>query len=110
MYGVLKLAFFGAALLTGMALAAQAQSASASPPGDGVLKQSVQPHPFGPKPGGAKSWKQQRYQAPADCATNPAYHPYSMHGKGPQIDDAPWFGSAPQSVAHPASSGIIQGL
>jgi hypothetical protein len=83
MYGVLKPAFLGAALLTGMALAAQAQSASASPPGDGVLKQLVQPHPFGPKPAGAKSWKQQRYQR------TPHITPIRCMAKGPQIDNAP---------------------
>ena len=50
MYGVLKPAFFGAALLTGMALAAQAQSASASPPGDGVLNSRCNRTPLGQSP------------------------------------------------------------
>jgi hypothetical protein len=42
-------------------------------------------HLFGPKLGGAKLWKQQRYQAPADYATNAKWHPHSEPGRiGPK--------------------------
>src|SRR5215831_1417481 len=94
MSGLLKSTVLGAVLLTGMALAAQAQSVSASPPAGGAPQQSVKPHPFGPKPSGSHTWKQERYQNPADYATNRAYHPYSVHGMGQS--QSPWFGTAPQ--------------
>jgi len=75
--GLVKSTVLGAALLIGMTLAAQAQFVSpASAP---------TAHPFGPKPGSAKLWKQQRYQPPADYATNPKWHPYSEPGRiGPK--------------------------
>jgi hypothetical protein len=108
MYGLLKSAVLGAALLTGMAVAAQAQSVSATPPAGAAPQQSVNPHPYGPKPGGGKAWKQEHYQNPPDYATNRAFHPYSMHGMGPQTD-TPFFGSTPKGgVAQPASSGNAQ--
>ena len=107
MSGLLKSTVLGAVLLTGMALAAQAQSVSASPPASGVPQQ-MKPHPFGPKPSGSHTWKQTHYQNPADYATNPAYHPYSMGGVGQS--QGPYFGSAPQGgVGQPASSGSSQG-
>src|SRR5262249_50002996 len=53
MRGLLKSTALGAVLLTGMVLAAQAQSVSASPPAGGAPQQSVKPHPFGPKPSGS---------------------------------------------------------
>ena len=85
MYGVLKSAVLGAALLTGVAVAAQAQSVSAAAPAGGVPQQSAQMHPFGPKPGGAKQWKQQHYVPPADYATSRTAHPYSEPGRiGPR--------------------------
>jgi hypothetical protein len=75
--GLVKSTVLGAALLTGIALAAQAQSVSPAP--------AQMAHPFGPKPGGAKLWKQQRYQPPADYGTNPKWHPYSEPGRiGPK--------------------------
>ena len=136
MSGLLKSTVLGAVLLTGMALAAQAQSVSASPPASGAPQQSanshpfgpkpsgshmwkqeryqnpadyvVNPHPFGPKPSGSHMWRQERYQNPADYATNRAYHPYSMSGVGQS--QGPYFGSAPQGgVAQPASAGSPQG-
>ena len=107
MSGLLKSTVFGAVLLTGMALAAQAQSVSAAPPASGAPQQSVNPHPFGPKPSGSHIWKQEHYRNPADYATNRAYHPYSMSGVGQS--QGPYFGSAPQGVAQPASSGSPQG-
>jgi len=85
MCGVLKSAALGVALLTGMAVAAQAQAVSGSAPAGGVPQQSAQMHPFGPKPGGTKQWKQQHYVPPADYATNRAAHPYSEPGRiGPR--------------------------
>jgi hypothetical protein len=108
MYGVWKSAVLGAVLLTGTALAAQAQSVSASPPAGAAPQQSVTSHPYGPKPGGSKAWKQEHYRNPADYATNRAYHPYSMHGMGPQTD-TPFFGTQPQGVARPASTANTQG-
>jgi hypothetical protein len=78
MWGLVKSTVLGAALLTGMTLAAQAQSVSA--PGGGSA-QVAPAHPFGPKPGGSKLWKQERYQAPADYATRTAMHPYSEPGR-----------------------------
>ena len=108
MSGLLKSTALGAVLLTGMALAAQAQSVSASPPASGAPQQ-MKPHPFGPKPSGSHIWKQEHYQNPADYATNRAFHPYSMKGVGQS--QGPYFGSAPQGgVAQPASSGSTQGL
>jgi hypothetical protein len=83
MGGLVKSTVLGAALLTGMALAAQAQSVSLSPAAIGTPAQMA--HPFGPKPGGAKLWKQQRYQSPADYETNAKWHPYSEPGRiGPK--------------------------
>jgi hypothetical protein len=83
MRGLLKAAVLGAALLTGMALAAQAQSVSPSPAAGGTPAHLVRP--FGPKPGGTKQWKQERYQPPADYATNVKWHPYSEPGRiGPK--------------------------
>jgi hypothetical protein len=85
MCGLLKSTVFGAALLTGVALAAQAQSVSVSPPARGAPQQLAQAHPFGPKPNGSNTWRQQRYQPPADYATNLAAHPYSEPGRiGPK--------------------------
>src|SRR5215472_11843527 len=85
MHGVLKSTVLGAALLIGMALAAQAQSVSASHPVGGARPQLAQAHPFGPKPSGSNAWRQQRYQPPADYATNLAAHPYSDPGRiGPK--------------------------
>jgi hypothetical protein len=85
MCGLLKSTVLGAALLTGVALAAQAQSVSASPPAAGAPPQLAQAHPFGPKPSGSNAWRQQRYQPPADYATNLAAHPYSDPGRiGPK--------------------------
>ena len=108
MSGLLKSTVLGAVLLTGMALGAQAQSVSASPPAGGAPQPSVNPHPFGPKPSGSHAWKAEHYQNPADYATNRAYHPYSMSGVGQS--QGPYFGSAPQGgVAQPASSGSTQG-
>jgi len=83
MGGLVKSMVLGAALLTGMALAAQAQSVSPSPSAGGTP--AAVAHPFGPKPGGAKLWKQQRYQPPADYAANAKWHPYSEPGRiGPK--------------------------
>ena len=83
MGGLVKSTVLGAALLTAMALAAQAQSVSPSPAAGGTPVQVA--HPFGPKPGAAKLWKQQRYQPPADYGTNPKWHPYSEPGRiGPK--------------------------
>ena len=108
MSGLLKSTVLGAVLLTGMALAAQAQSVSASPPASGAPQQSANSHPFGPKPSGSHAWKAEHYQNPADYATNRAYHPYSMGGMGQS--QGPYFGSTPQGgVAQPASSGSTQG-
>jgi hypothetical protein len=108
MYALLKSAVLGAALLTGMALAAQAQTTSASPPAGAAPQETVRPAPYGPKPGGSKAWKQEHYQNPADYATNRAYHPYSMHGMGPQTD-SPFFGAAPRgSAAQPTVTGNAQ--
>jgi hypothetical protein len=85
MCDVLKSVVLGAALLTGVAVAAQAQTVSAAAPAGGVPQQSAQMHQFGPKPGGGKVWKQQHYEPPADYATNPAAHPYSEPGRiGPR--------------------------
>jgi hypothetical protein len=104
MCGLLKSAVLGAVLLTGTALAAQAQSVTAAPPAGGASVQSVQSHPNGPKPGGGSAWKEQRAQLPADYKTNPRYHPYSTHGMGPQAD-TPWTGAPPQSgKASPATA------
>jgi hypothetical protein len=82
MNGLLNSTVLGAVLLTGMALAARAQSVSASPPASGAPQQLVNPHPFGPKPSGSHMWKQEHYRNPADYATNRAFHPYSMSGVG----------------------------
>jgi hypothetical protein len=106
MGGLVKSTVLGAALLTAMALAAQAQSVSPSPAAGGTPVQVA--HPFGPKPSGGHTWKQEHYQNPADYATNRAYHPYSMGGVGQS--QGPYFGSAPRGgVAQPASSGSTQG-
>src|SRR5271169_4719754 len=108
MGGLLKSTVLGAMLLTGMALAAPAQSVSASPPAGGAPQQPVNLHPFGPKPSGSHTWKQEHYQNPADYVTNRAYHPYSMGGVGQS--QGPYFGSTPQgAVAQPASSKSTQG-
>jgi hypothetical protein len=104
MYDVLEAAVLGGALPTGIGLTAQAQSVS----GSGVPQQSVPSHPFGPKPSGSNNWKQERYQPPADYATNRAYHRYSMLGMGPRID-SPYFGSSPKSAAHQTAPGNAQG-
>jgi hypothetical protein len=107
MSGLLKSTVLGAVLLTGMALAAQAQSVSASPPAGGAPQQPVNPHPFGPKPSGSHAWKQEHYQNPPDYATNRAFHPYSMGSVGQT--QGPYFGSAPPgAVARPAPSGSTQ--
>jgi hypothetical protein len=94
MRGLLKSTVLGAVFLTGMALAAQAQSVSASPPAGGARQQSVTSHPFGPKPSGSHAWKQEHYQNPADYATNRAYDPYSMGGvsqsQGPYFTSVRW--------------------
>ena len=83
MGGLVKSTVLGAALLTAMALAAQAQSVSPSPAAGGTPAQVA--HPFGPKPSGSNAWRQQRYQPPADYATNLAAHPYSEPGRiGPK--------------------------
>ena len=83
MGGLVKSTVLGAALLTGMALAAQAQSISPPPAAGGTP--ALVAHPFGPKPGAAKLWKQQRYQPPADYAANAKWHPYSEPGRiGPK--------------------------
>jgi hypothetical protein len=108
MNGLLKSTALGAVLLTGMALAAQAQSVSASPPAGGAPQQSMKPHPFGPKPSASRTWKQEHYQNPADYATNRAYHPYSMSAVGQS--QGPYFGSTPPGgVAQPASFRSTQG-
>ena len=81
MWSVVKLTVLGAALLTGMALAAQAQSASAG----GTPAQVAPAHPFGPKPGSTKLLKNQHYVPPADYQTNVKLHPYSEPGRiGPK--------------------------
>jgi hypothetical protein len=97
MSGLLKSTVLGAVLLTGMTLAAQSQDVSASPPAGGTPQQWGKPHPFGPKPSGSHSWKQEHYQNPADYATNRAYHPYSTHGVGASM--GPYFGAEPKSGA-----------
>jgi len=85
MGGLVKSTVLGAVLLTGVALTAQAQSVSASPPAGGARPQLAQAHPFGPKPSGSNTWRQERYQSPADYATNPKWHPYSEPGRiGPK--------------------------
>jgi hypothetical protein len=104
MYGLVKSAALGAALLTGVVLAAQAQAVSTSPAAGGAPG-----HPFGPKPGGGGAWKEQHSQLPADYKTNPKYHPYSTHGMGPQAD-SPWQGAPPPGgKAHSTASGNTQG-
>jgi hypothetical protein len=83
MDGLVKSTVLGAALLTGMALVAQAQPVSPSPAAGGTP--TLVAHPFGPKPGGAKLWKQERYQPPVDYQTNAKWHPYSEPGRiGPK--------------------------
>jgi hypothetical protein len=109
MYGLVKSAALGAALLTGVALAAQAQAVSTSPAAGGAPGQPAPSHPFGPKPGGGGAWKEQPAQLPADYKTNPKYHPYSTHGMGPQAD-SPYTGSPPPGgKAHSTASGSTQG-
>ncbi len=85
MWSLVKSTVVGAALLTGLALAAQAQSVSASPAAGGAPALSAPTHPFGPKPSGAKQAKSGHYTPPADYATKTALHPYSDPGRiGPK--------------------------
>ncbi len=88
MWSLVKSTVLGAALLTGVALAAQAQSVPASPAAGGApaqLTPLTPTHPFGPKPSGAKQAKSGHYTPPADYATKAALHPYSEPGRiGPK--------------------------
>lgn len=83
MASVVKSAVLSLGLVTGFAMAAQAQSVSSLPPGGGMPEQSAVTQPYGstqsflPKPGGNSVWKEEHYQPPADYASNPADHPYS---------------------------------
>jgi hypothetical protein len=82
MPSMLKSTILGIALLTGTALATQAQSVSSLPPAGGA-PETAAAQPFsstsriGPNPGGNSNWKVEHYQPPADYGSNPADHPYS---------------------------------
>ncbi len=85
MWSLVKSTVLGAVLLTGVALAAQAQSVPASPAASGAPAQLAPTHPFGPKPSGAKLSKSGHYTPPADYATKAGMHPYSEPGRiGPK--------------------------
>jgi len=85
MSGLLKSTVLGTVLLTGVALAVQAQSISASPSRCGVQPQTVPKNAFGPKVSGTHQWKYQHYAPPADYGTKAALHPYSEPGRiGPK--------------------------
>ena len=81
MSSMLKTTVLSIGLLAGTALAAQAQSVSSLPPAGGVPQTAVaQPSytsQLGPNPGKGSAWSEEHYQAPADYAANPTYHPYS---------------------------------
>ena len=85
MWSLVKSTVLGAALLTGVGLAAQAQSVSASPAASGAPAQSAPTHAFGPKPSGTKHLNSQHYTPPGDYAAKAALHPYSEPGRiGPK--------------------------
>jgi hypothetical protein len=84
-----KTAVLSLVFLTGVAVAAHAQSVANLPPAGGAPT-SIQPpassSPLiaGPNPGTNVSISSgPAYQKPADWNSNPAYHPYSTSGVGP---------------------------
>ena len=118
MSSMLKTTVLSIGLLAGTALAAQAQSVSSLPPAGGVPQTAVaQPSytsQLGPNPGKGSAWSEEHYQAPADYAANPTYHPYSTsigpkpgaHSSGVDVhygataaDDAP--------AAHPYTAAGV---
>jgi len=118
MSSMLKTTVLSIGLLAGTALAAQAQSVSSLPPAGGIPQTAVaQPSytsQLGPNPGKGSAWSEEHYQAPADYAANPTYHPYSTsigpkpgaHSSGVDVhygataaDDAP--------AAHPYTAAGV---
>ena len=118
MSSMLKTTVLSIGLLAGTALAAQAQSVSSLPHAGGVPQTAVaQPSytsQLGPNPGKGSAWSEEHYQAPADYAANPTYHPYSTsigpkpgaHSSGVDVhygataaDDAP--------AAHPYTAAGV---
>ena len=118
MSSMLKTTVLSIGLLAGTALAAQSQSVSSLPPAGGVPQTAVaQPSytsQLGPNPGKGSAWSEEHYQAPADYAANPTYHPYSTsigpkpgaHSSGVDVhygataaDDAP--------AAHPYTAAGV---
>jgi hypothetical protein len=85
MWSLVKSTVLGAALLTGVALAVQAQSVPASPATGSVQPKAAATHPFGPKVTSSHQWKYEHYTPPADYRSNVALHPYSEPGRiGPK--------------------------
>ncbi len=109
MTSLLKSTILGVGLLTGVALAAQAQSVSSLPPGGGAPAPGAVTQPYSstqtisPNPGGNVSIPNEHYQPPADYAANRADHPYST-SIGPQ----PGSHSSGKDVPYQASAWDAQ--
>lgn len=119
MPSLLKSTVLGVGLVTGVALAAQAQSVSSLPPASQGPAQTAITQPYGstqrlvPGPGGAQTWREDHYQPAQGYASNPAEHPYST-SIGPKPGSQS-LGSAGETHAsatysdpnqHPYTAGI----
>ncbi len=108
MWSLTKSTLLGLGLLAGGAAAAHAQSVAKLPPAGSTPPAVIQapvysaPQVASPNPGSNVSIPTtEHFQKPADWDTNPAYHPYSTSGMGPN----PGSGVTANNEPHQPSPG-----